>query len=65
MTGGDGLTTNNKRFNWFGNQIMEDGGWVVFVIKSKTIPTISKLSTKLVGRVVGTNQTISPDPDGI
>ena len=65
MTGGDGLATNNKRFNWFGNQIMEDGGWVVFVIKSKTIPTISKLSTKLVGRVVGTNQLISPDPDGI
>ena len=65
MTEGTGLSDDGKRFNWLGNQLMEDGGWAVFVIKSKTIPVISKISTKLVGRVVGTNQIIPPDPGGI
>lgn len=65
MTGGEGLTHDSKCFNWFGNQIMEDGGWAVFIIKSKTVPKISKISTKLVGRIVGTNQIIPPDPGGI
>ena len=65
MTGGDGLTHDGKRFNWLGDQIMEDGGWAVFIIKSKTNPVISRISTKLVGRVVGTNQIIPPDPNGI
>jgi hypothetical protein len=65
MTGGDGLTRDGKRFNWLGNQIMEDGGWAVFIIKSKTIPVVSGISTKLIGRVAGTNQIIPPDPNGI
>ncbi|VVB94213.1 TIR domain protein [uncultured archaeon] len=65
MTGGDGLTHDGKRFNWLGNQIMEDGGWAVFIIKSKTIPVISKISTKLVGRIAGTDRVIPPDPEGI
>ncbi|MCK4734125.1 MAG: toll/interleukin-1 receptor domain-containing protein [Methanophagales archaeon] len=65
MTGGDGLTHDGKRFSWLGNQLIEGGGWAVFIIKSKTIPDISKISTKLVGRVAGTNQVIPPDPNGI
>lgn len=65
MTGGEGLSPDGKRFNWLGNQIMEDGGWAVFVIRSEATPVISRISTKLVGRIVGTNQVIPPDPEGI
>lgn len=65
MTGGNGLTDGGKRFNWLGNQIMEDGGWAVFTLKTKNMPVIKRLSTKLVGRAVGSNKVISPDPSGI
>jgi len=65
LTGGDGLTHGGKRFNWSGNQIMEDGGFALFIIKSKTVPVISRISTKFVGRVAGTNQLIPPDPNGV
>ena len=65
MTGGDGLSTDRRRFNWFGNQIMEDGGWAVFVIITKTVPQIKKISTKLVGKVASSNKVIPPDPKGI
>lgn len=65
MTGGSGLSDDGKCFNWLGNQLMEDGGWAVFIIKSGTTPVILIISTKLVGRVVGTNQIIPPDIGGI
>jgi len=65
MTGGRGLSSNGMEFNWFGNQIMENGGWVVFVIKTNTSPTIAKISTNLVGRVIDSNTIIEPDPNGM
>lgn len=65
MTGGDHLTAGGQKFNWRGNQIMENGGWVVFVVKSKSMPVISRLSTRLVGRYAGSDRIVSPDPDGI
>jgi hypothetical protein len=65
MTGGDELSSERTRFNWFGNQIAEDGGWVVFNIRSANPPAIARLSTKLLGRVAGTNRLIHPDPAGV
>lgn len=65
MAGGDYLNEQRTRFNWRGNQIMEDGGWVVFTIKSKTAPVIAKLSTKLLGRAINTNELIPPDLEGL
>jgi len=52
-------------FNWFGNQIMENSGWIVFIIKTNTRPDIAKLSTNLVGRVADSNEIIKPDPNGV
>jgi hypothetical protein len=65
MFGGKGLVDNGKTFNWFGNQIMEDEGWIVFTIKSRNVPHIKKISTKLVGRIAGSNEIIKPDPEGL
>jgi hypothetical protein len=65
MTGGKGLSEDKRSFNWRGNQIMENGGWVVFNVKSKKVPIITKISTRLVGRMAGENRVIPPDPDGI
>lgn len=65
FTGGDGLNDEKTRFNWLGNQIMEDNGWVVFIIKSKDVPIIERICTKYVGRIVGSNQVIPPDVRGI
>lgn len=64
MTGGDYLSEDGTQFNWFGNQIAEDGGWVVFNVRSSSQPAIARLSTKLLGRMAGTNQLIPPDPAG-
>jgi hypothetical protein len=65
MTGGDGLSDDRKRFHWLGNQIMDDGGWVVFVVKSQIPPVIKRISTKLLGRVSGSKQLIPPDLNGL
>jgi len=65
MTGGDGLSNDRKRFNWLGNQIMEDGGWVVFVVRSQDTPVIKRLSTNFLGRQVESNNLIPPDPKGL
>jgi len=65
MTGGRGLSNDRMEFNWFGNQIMENSGWVVFIIKTNSQPAIAKLSTNLVGRVVDSNKIIEPDPNGV
>ena len=64
-TGGDGLSADKTTFHWLGNQIMEDGGWVVFVIKTKNSPEIRKISTKLLGRDVHSGQLLPPDPEGL
>lgn len=65
FTGGDGLSDDKTRFHWLGNQIVEDGGWLVFQIKSKEIPVIARICTKYVGRLVDSNQVIPPDTGGI
>lgn len=65
MTGGKGLSDDKMRFHWFGNQIMEDDGWVVFVIKSEAEPAIRKLATKLVGRLAGSSQLIPADKEAL
>lgn len=65
MTGGRGLSEDGMEFNWLGNQIMENGGWAVFIIKTNTQPAIAKLSTNLVGRVQGSNNIVEPDPNSI
>src|SRR4030067_2572944 len=60
MTGGDGLSADRKRFHWFGNQIMDGGGWAVFVVRSQTPPGIKRISTELLGRVASLNSLILP-----
>lgn len=65
FTGGDGLSADKTRFHWLGNQIMEDGGWVVFNIKTKHSPAIRRISTKLLGREVQSGGLLPPDPDGL
>ena len=65
MTGGAGLNMDKKLFHWFGNQLMEDGGWAVFTIKSKSMPTIRRLCTKLLGRSHDASTLFSPDPRGL
>lgn len=65
MDGGAGLSKDRNLFHWFGNQIMEDGGWVVFTIKSKGMPKITRLCTKLLGRSHDASTLFSPDPSGV
>ena len=65
MTGGEGLGSDNRMFHWFGNQIVEDGGWAVFVIRSRIEPVISGLCTKLLGRSAESSTLFPPDPNGL
>lgn len=65
MTGGKGLSKDKKKFHWLGNQIMEDEGWAVFILKTKNSPNIERVSTKLVGKIVGEEKIILPDPEGL
>jgi len=66
MTGGQGLSNDRKSFHWMGNQIMEDGGWVVFIIETKTPPPIiTRICTKYTGIVVPEQRIIYPDKEGI
>lgn len=65
MWGGKGLVDDGKTYNWNCNQIMENEGWVVFTFKSRDVPSIKSISTKLVGRVHGSNEIIEPNPGGI
>lgn len=65
MTGGEGLGPDNRMFHWFGNQIFEDGGWAVFVIRSKVEPVIKRLCTKLLGRSADSRTLFPPDSNGL
>jgi len=65
FTGGEDLNDEKTGFNWLGNQIADDGGWVVFLIASKGLPEITRLSTRFVGLTVPGNKLIPPDPDGL
>ncbi len=65
FTGGEGLNHDKTKFHWMGNQIMGNGGWVVFIIKSKNPPNISKLNTRVVGRLVDSNKLILSDSGGL
>lgn len=65
MTGGEGTSADKRLFHWLGNQIMDDGGWVVFVIKSNTPPSIKRLCTKLLGRSSDMRMLFPPDPVGL
>lgn len=33
FTGGTGLSADGRRYHWLGNQIMGNGGWIVFVFR--------------------------------
>lgn len=65
MTGGEGLSLDKTRFHWLGNQIAEDGGWAVFLIRSKFEPVIARFCSKLLGRSNDANQLFLPDQDGL
>ena len=65
MTGGQGLSADRMRFHWRGNQLMEDGGWAVFIIRTRTALVIKRVSTKLLGRQAETLHLILPDPVGL
>lgn len=65
MTGGQGLSADGKIFHWFGNQLMEDDGWAVFLIHSKTMPSMKRLYTKLLGRNNDKMKLFAPDPEGL
>lgn len=64
FTGGSGLSDNKKIFNWRGNQISENGGWVVFLIKTENPPpVISKIYTNVSGIIKPSNEVILADLD--
>ena len=65
FTGGDGLSPDNTRYHWLGNQIMEDREWVVFFVKTRNVPAIRKVSTKLLGKNSQSGKLIEPDPEGL
>lgn len=66
FTGGEHLSPDKRRYHWRGNQIMEDGGWVVFVIRTTNLPpVITRICTKVPGVRVPDNVLILPDPWGI
>lgn len=65
MTGGEGLGAGNRMFHWFGNQLFEDGGWAVFVIRSNSVPVIKRICTKLLGRSADLKNLFPPDPNGL
>jgi len=66
MTGGKGLSNDKKSFHWFGNQIMEDGGWVVFVIETNNaIPAIKHVCTKYTGLKMPEKKIILSDTAGL
>lgn len=67
MVGGEGLSADNRMFHWFGNQIAEDGEWVVFVIHSMIKPEIKRFCTKFLGRRgAGSSAPLfRPDPSGL
>ncbi len=64
FTGGKGLYDNGKKFNWRGNQISENNGWVVFLIKTNyPPPVISKIYTNVTGIFHTNKQIILADSD--
>lgn len=66
MTGGKGLSSDKKSFHWFGNQIMEDGGWVVFIIETNNaIPAIKHVCTKYTGLKMPEKKIILSDTIGL
>ena len=66
LTRGKYLSPDKKRYHWRGNQIMEDGGWVVFIIRTKTPPPIiTRICAKIPGILIPDKKLIAPDPDGI
>ncbi len=66
MTGGLGLSNDRKSFHWRGNQIMENGGWVVFIIETNNaIPAIKKVCTKYMGYKMPEKQLLLPDTLGL
>lgn len=65
LSGGEGLSKDGKRFNWIGETFYGGGGFILFSIKSRTVPQIARFSTKFVGRVAGTNRVIAPDREGV
>jgi hypothetical protein len=66
MAGGDYLSSDKKRFHWFGNQIMEDGGWIVFRIETKQPPPIiTRVCTKIPGVIIPQKKLILPAPEGL
>ena len=66
FTGGEYLSSDKKRYHWRGNQIMEHGGWVVFVIRTKgPPPIITRICTKVPGIIIPDKKLIPPDPEGI
>jgi hypothetical protein len=65
LSTGEGLSPDGTRFNWIGDSLYGGGGFALFNVRSKEPPQISRISTKFVGRVAGTNRVIAPDPEGI
>ena len=66
FAGGEYLSPDKMRYHWRGNQIMEDGGWVVFAIRTTNPPPIiTRICTKVPGVLVPDNALILPDPRGI
>ena len=66
FTGGEYLNPEKTRYHWRGNQIMEDGGWVLFIITTANPPPIiTRVCTKVPGVHVPDKKLILPDPGGI
>ncbi|HTY21934.1 MAG TPA: toll/interleukin-1 receptor domain-containing protein [Desulfomonilaceae bacterium] len=65
FTGGNGLSADGLRYHWLGNQIMGNGGWIVFTLRSVVTPEIRRISTRFLGRSPDGKTLIPPDPDGL